>query len=78
MTARQRLDKLEVAHVCHQAATYAPPGYTLDAFMDAAIAWLEMPLAQQQARMPQFTPAELETIKARLLIPLRRARLVGR
>jgi hypothetical protein len=63
MTMKHRLERLEVEAHRRQVARYLPEGWTLDAFLGAAIAWLEMPLEQQRASMPQFTDAELAEIR---------------
>jgi hypothetical protein len=77
MTRIQRLESLEAAYQRRHWARYCPKGWTLDAFLDAAIAWLEMPIDELHARMPMFTEAELLEMQSRLPA-YRRARMAGR
>jgi hypothetical protein len=58
MDHKRRIEALEVAHHRRQVARYVPPGWTLDAFLDAAIRWLEQPPEVRQASMPGFSEAE--------------------
>lgn len=77
MTRCQRIEALEVAHQRRLATRYAPPGWTTDALLDAAIAWLEQPLEAQRESMPMFTTVELAEIRS-WLPRYRRARMAGR
>ena len=60
MTHRKRLDTLE-AQACRLACARLrlPPGYDVDRFLDAAIAWLQKPFDQLCAEFPMFTEAEI-------------------
>jgi hypothetical protein len=68
---------LEVAHHRRLFEQYTPPGWTTDAFMAAAIRWLEMPLDQQRADMPNYTESERREMNS-WLPALRRARWARR
>jgi hypothetical protein len=74
MTRRRRLESIETDYWRRQVLRYCPPGYTPARFLDAAIAWLEMPIEAQHASMPQFSNGELQTIRS-WLPQLKRVRL---
>ena len=78
MTHCKRLDTLE-AQACRLACARLrlPPGYDVDRFLDAAIAWLQKPFDQLCAEFPMFTEAEIREIRS--YVPkYRRARMLGR
>jgi hypothetical protein len=58
MTIKRRVEALEMTALRRQVASYVPLGWTLEAFLDEAIAWLEQPMEARQASMPGFTEAE--------------------
>ena len=77
MTMKRRIEALEAAHLRRRWAPHTPQGWTVNDLLDAAIAWLERPLAEQRADMPMFTAAELAEIRS-WLPAYRRARWAGR
>jgi hypothetical protein len=66
MSLSRRIERLEVEAHRRHVARYVPQGWTLDRFLDAAIAWLEMPLQERRERMPMFSEAEHIEIAVRL------------
>jgi hypothetical protein len=58
MTLRTRMKTLEAAHWRRMVAQVAPPHLTVDAILDEAIRFLEMPVEQQRREYPDFTDDE--------------------
>jgi hypothetical protein len=54
----RRLEALELAAERRHMARFLPPGLTLERFLNAMIAFLELPLKDRQEQMPMFTEDE--------------------
>jgi hypothetical protein len=64
MTLRTRMETLEAAHWRRMVAQVAPPRLTVDAILDEAIGFLEMPVEQQRREYPDFTADERREMSA--------------